>query len=127
MRTRELAEKAVRDGGITIDPETNDPAQLTAGFLVGIGRLGESLFLVEESAPNVEHYRALNALLDLIPIDAEDLYVGAWTDNGIVYWELSQWFPTWDRAMIRAISGRQKSFWDVANSEAIPAYNDGGW
>ncbi len=107
-------------GGVTLDPETMEPADLRNGFMVSAGH-GLTYHVDSKDVDTIEDI--IDALWEFIEsLDDQKLYVGAWIEPGEtkITLELSEHIYGLESAIVTAKRRAQKAIYDLQNNRDIP-------
>ena len=116
MNYRELIE---RDGGFNLDPRTGFIFEPLVGYMVSLE--GHTHKVPSATFSNDD----VTAYLEGITPPETDLYLGAWSNDGYVFLDVSEQFQDRDEAIQAGTNRNQIAIWDVVNKREIPTGGDG--
>lgn len=112
MNTTEIYQHILKNGGITIDPLTNDRA-LSLRYVYSLDGYEQ----IVQCGDELGFYETWEDATTLAIENGTN--VGAWVDNGIIYIDLSVSVASFEQAVKEGLRNRQLSIYDTVEDEVI--------
>lgn len=120
-----LLNMALTDGGASLDILTAEPIKKNSGYMVGIKDvlILKGHHMKKHTDGQLESRFMMG--LDGFELNLDNIYAGSWSDNGLIYFDISVWVN--DRAFAVKLGRmfKQIAIYDIKNDASINLSEDG--
>lgn len=113
MDIREIKEKVLKNGGITLTKDLKESEEKEGYFISILGY--EKIIKIEDIKEWIDIYK--NKLLN-------NEYIGLWIDKGLLYIDITIHLKSKVRAIEKGIKNKQFAIYDIKNNKSIDLLKD---